>query len=179
MVAACAVAHVLGLGALAPARAAPPLARRGWPAERLVGSVAPPVDARHLDGSSVSLASRRGRVVLLEFWATWCGACRSIVPAMEQLHRDYQARGISILAVSDESVERVTWFQRRMGVSYPIAAEGARAAQRYRVQALPTLVLIDRSGMVRDVSVGLPPTGFGAIEQRAEQILGSGFSPHR
>ncbi|MCC7538401.1 MAG: TlpA family protein disulfide reductase [Deltaproteobacteria bacterium] len=160
---------------LSPARAAPPLARRGWPAERLVGTVAPAIEARGLDGAAISLASRRGRVVVLEFWATWCGACRTIIPSMERLHREQERRGISVLAVSDESLALVTSFQRRMGIGYPIAGEGARAAFRYRVQALPTLVLIDRSGVVRDVSIGVPPAGFGAIQERAEQLLGSGF----
>ncbi len=100
----------------------------------------------------VRLQSLRGSVVLLDFWATWCGPCRAELPILASLHRRYEARGLRVVGVNvDEGgPSLVPQFQRHFGLGYTLVYDDRGEASRlFGVQGLPTLVLIDRSGEVR------------------------------
>jgi len=108
------------------------------------------------EGRVVSLASFRGRVVLLNFWATWCPPCRVEMPAMEQLHRALEDQGLTILAMDqDESPKLVAKFMRDFRLSFPALIDsGSRVSSQYGVRGLPTTHLIDRRGRVVGGAVG-------------------------
>ncbi len=129
----------------------------------------PAVDADGALGAErVSLQRLRGRVVLLDFWATWCAPCRAEIPILQRLHAQYGARGFTVVGINvDEGGPGlVPRFRQRFGITYPIAYDlGNAASGRYQVQGLPTLVLIDRGGSVR-----LRHAGMASEEQLARAI---------
>lgn len=108
---------------------------------------------RTLDGAPWSLAEQRGKVVLLNFWATWCPPCRIETPALVDLHQKYAGSGFSVAGVTmdDEPAGVVPGFVERYGVPYPILVPQGEV----HVEALPTSYLIDRSGRVARTYVGL------------------------
>lgn len=112
---------------------------------------APAFSVTGLDGRPVTRESLRGRVVLLDFWATWCAPCRKSMPELQALHDRYRARGFTVLGVSiDEGgPAKVKKFVRGK-YTYPIAmdSETAPAWEAYRVKAVPAAFLIDRDGRI-------------------------------
>ena len=105
-----------------------------------------------LQGEAVSLASLAGRVVLVDFWATWCAPCRKSMPGLQALHERYAAKGLVVLGVSiDEKADaKVRRFVREQRFTYPIAIDVARTPtwEAYRVKSVPAAFLIDREGRV-------------------------------
>jgi thiol-disulfide isomerase/thioredoxin/Cu/Ag efflux protein CusF len=109
-----------------------------------------------LSGAPIHLAELRGKVVLLNFWATWCVPCRTEMPTLEALYQRYKDRGLEVLAVNLDlrSTAGVAAFLQEVGVTFRIALDPAWATARaYRVLGLPTTYLIDRAGhvVVREV----------------------------
>jgi thiol-disulfide isomerase/thioredoxin len=104
-----------------------------------------------LDGRQTSLEKLRGKVVLVNFWATWCPYCRHEMPDMERFYRDYRARGFEILALSqDDAPEPVRQLMAKEGYHFPVAmAEAGHAAVFGGVSRLPTSFLIDKQGQIR------------------------------
>ena len=158
IVAAVALVMALGMGLFGHAPAG--LSERGMhgvvpAAERglvKVGDEAPNFQLRDLEGRTVSLAQFRGKVVLLNFWATWCGPCRIEMPAMEQLYRSYPRKDFEILAVStDAQGAAVTRpFQQEMGFTFPILHDAEyRVGLMYGARTLPMTFMVDRNGVVR------------------------------
>jgi thiol-disulfide isomerase/thioredoxin len=123
----------------------------------LVGAFAPPwKDLQAVSGTfPSSVGGLRGRVVLLDFWATWCGPCRIIMPKLAALQAKYGAQGLSVLGVSTESTEKVALFAQQAALPYAIAVdERGETTRGYGVESLPTLVVVDKRGVVRDVAIG-------------------------
>lgn len=120
-----------------------------------VGEQAPALRLQHIAGAQdVNLASLRGRVVLLDFWATWCGPCRSIMPMLSQTQQRLGGRGLSIVGVSREQPRVISAHLARYPVTYTVARDMGGGHASYEVRALPTLVVIDRRGDVRLVHTG-------------------------
>ncbi len=122
-----------------------------------VGDEAPNFMLRDLAGNVVSLSQLRGKVVLLNFWATWCGPCRVEMPAMEQLYRTLPRREFEILAVStDQQGTAVTRpFQREMGFTFPILHDSEyRVGLTYGARSIPITFMVDRRGIVRQKIFG-------------------------
>lgn len=113
--------------------------------------VAPEVKVVLLDGSSTSLEQLRGKVVLVNFWATWCPYCRHEMPDMERFYRDTRAQGFEILALSqDDAPEPVRQLMAKEGYHFPVAmAEASHAIVFGGVSRLPTSFVIDRQGRIR------------------------------
>lgn len=138
---------------------------------------APAFVLRDLAGNEVTLESLRGRVVLLDFWATWCAPCRKSMPELEALHRRHGASGLTVLGVSiDEGAPaRVRSFVKARKVTYPIAIDADKdpAWAAYRVKAVPAAFLIDREGRIVAQWTGTAIDA-KALEARLGEMLAAG-----
>lgn len=113
-----------------------------------------------VDGDRVRLSDLRGRPVLIDFWATWCGPCRAELPVLVRLHRRYSPRGFSVLGVNvDEGgPSLVPRFKQHFEIPYTLVYDTNGVASRaHDVTGLPTLVLVDRNGTVRRRFMGAIP----------------------
>ena len=116
-----------------------------------VGFKAPAFTVRSLKGHRVQLADHKGKVVILNLWATWCGPCRVEMPGMENLYRRYRSQGLEILAVSLDkgSTEKVQKFADEYQLSFPILLDtDGQVESRYHTLTIPTTFVIDKRGMV-------------------------------
>jgi peroxiredoxin len=102
---------------------------------------------KDLNGKEWKLSSQRGKVVLVNFWATWCPPCRKEMPDMEALQKDFGAKGLVVLAISDETEEKVAPFVKQQNFSYPILLDpGRKVGQLFAVNGIPKTFIYDRSG---------------------------------
>ena len=125
-----------------------PVLERGGPK---IGTSAPNFQLWDLNGNVVSLSSLRGKVVLLNFWATWCGPCRVEMPAMELLYRDFPRKDFEILAISTDpqGVAVTRPFRDSLGLSFPILHDSDfRTGVTYGARTLPMTFLLDRDGII-------------------------------
>jgi len=110
-----------------------------------------------LAGPALRLSDFKGKVVLLNFWATWCPPCKEEMPSMERLYRRYKDKGFAILAISIDAggAGPVGPFARKLGLTFPIGLDAKQAvASQYGVPALPASFLIDRAGNTAGVALG-------------------------
>ena len=138
------------------------------------GFSAPDFDLELQGGGKVNLASLRGKVVLVNFWATWCPPCRAEMPAIEKIYRTYHAQDLEIVAVDQTQQDReaeVVTFSRDLGLTFPIALDrNGDISARYALQGLPSSFFIDRKGVVRSVVVG-GPMNAAQIQSKIEELL--------
>jgi len=120
-----------------------------------------------------SLADYRGKVVYLDFWASWCGPCRKSMPFMEILHQELQPQGLEIVAVNlDDEQAPALDFIKRYGVTYTNLFDGSSSSMdTFGVIGMPTALLIDRDGVVNWVHVGFSSEDEAEIRQRIEALL--------
>jgi cytochrome c biogenesis protein CcmG, thiol:disulfide interchange protein DsbE len=121
-----------------------------------VGTPAPDFRLATANGGSMALSELRGKVVVLNFWATWCVPCRAEMPALEQVYQTHGGRGLVIVGIDvQESAEKVLGFLPEVGVTFPILLDtDTRLATRYRATGLPATFIVDRAGVVRDIRLG-------------------------
>jgi peroxiredoxin len=117
---------------------------------------APDFTAPRPEGGQARLSGLRGKVVFLNFWATWCPPCREEMPSMEALYRRFRGRGLEFLAVDiQEDPEEVSAFMGEHGLSFPAALDRAgRISAEYGVRGIPTTFIIDREGNIIASAVG-------------------------
>lgn len=142
-----------------------------------VGAPAPAFDVPSLrDEGRMTLAQYRGKVVLLDFWASWCGPCAQSVPHYQKLRGELADRGFELVAVGlDEDAADGRAFLERFDVHYPVGSDPAGAvAERYALKGMPYAVLIDREGIVRDTHVGFQSSDVAELRARIETLLGDG-----
>ena len=114
-------------------------------------STAPDFTLKASTGKNVRLRELQGEVVLINFWATWCGPCRLEMPKLEQLYRQYQKTGFTLLGVNlDDNSGNALGMANKLGVSFPILFDKEKQVSKlYKVDAMPMTVLIDRDGKLR------------------------------
>ncbi len=136
-------------------------------ATQLLGSEAPDFVLKSIAGKNLRLSEYRGDVVMLSFWATWCGDCRAQLEQLGAMRDRYQDAGIELLAVSlDQSARQAG--EVTSAASYPVLHDAAGEVGRmYDVQKMPVMVLIDRGGVVREVFEGFKR---GSEEQYLERV---------
>ena len=126
------------------------------PIKAWTGGATPPFELSALDGRKVELASLRGRVVLINYWATWCEPCREEMPAIERLRAKMKGRPFEVLAVNyGESEERVSSFVAKLNLTMPILLDPYKnSVEDWKVRGLPMTFLVDARGRVRYWSFG-------------------------
>lgn len=130
---------------------------------------APDLKAKDLDGHELNLEAYKGKVVLLNFWATWCGPCRAEIPSLIRIQEAYKDRlQIIGMDVDDDDQERLRAFVKDQGINYPVAMTSVPVRLAYGgIAALPTVFVINRDGKVVQKHVGLFNPALYEIEARA------------
>ncbi len=123
----------------------------------LVGKPAPPFTLKGVKGSTVSLAAYKGKVVLLDFWATWCAPCRIEMPRVEKLYREFRAKGLVVFGVDyAEDPATVKGFLAKNPYSIPILLDvNGDVGRKYQADGIPTLVVIGRDGRISSYFTGV------------------------
>jgi peroxiredoxin len=136
--AALAACAILPAGAIAPA------------------TTAPDFTLRTVGGPNLRLQEQRGRVVLVNFWATWCAPCRKEMPHLNRLYEKYRASGFVLLGVNvDDDTSKAAAVAAQLGLKFPVLLDSDKTASRlYDLNAMPSTVLVDRDGRVRYVHRG-------------------------
>jgi thiol-disulfide isomerase/thioredoxin len=131
---------------------------------------APQLQVVTFDGQPLSLDALRGKVVVVNFWATWCPYCRHEMPAMEKFYRDYRDRGVEIVALSeDDDPVKVREFLQQEGYAFKVAMAGRAGSDFGGVDRLPTSFVIDKRGHIRSKVSG--QVHYGRLEDLVVPLL--------
>ena len=135
----------------------------------LEGQPAPDFALKSSTGENLRLSEYRGDVVMINFWATWCGPCRQEMPLLDELYTRYERVGFNLLGVNiDDDSRRAMQMIDDLGVNFPVLFDSRKEVSKlYEVEAMPVTVLVDREGNVRYVHHGYKP---GYEEKYLDQI---------
>lgn len=137
----------------------------------LEGKPAPSFTLKDLNGKEVSLSDFKGKVVLLDFWGTWCGPCRRAIPHLEALHKKYKDRGLVVIGVNRErDPDKVKQFAKER-ISYTTLVEADEQFKEYGVRGIPALFYVDGEGKIRHRDVGFSTGKEKEIEHKVQQLL--------
>ncbi len=125
----------------------------------LAGKAAPDFVLKSATGENLRLSEYRGDVVMINFWATWCGPCRQEMPLLDELYSRYQRVGFSLLGVNiDDDSQKAMAMVKELDVSFPVLFDAQKKVSKlYEVEAMPVTILVDREGTVRHVHHGYKP----------------------
>jgi peroxiredoxin len=138
-----------------------------------VATLAPDFTLRSSNGPNLRLQEQRGRVVMVNFWATWCGPCRQEMPQLARLHDKYRAAGFTLLGVSvDDDARHAAEVADRMGLKFPVLLDSDKSVSKaYDLSTMPTTYLIDRDGRVRYLHKGYVAGNEEAYEREIRELL--------
>jgi cytochrome c biogenesis protein CcmG, thiol:disulfide interchange protein DsbE len=146
----------------------------GPPPNPQEGFMAPDFTLDLLEGGQVTLSNLRGKPVVLNVWATWCGPCREEMPAIEKVYRSYKELGLVVIGLnltSQDSEQAVSAFVQKLGLTFPIALDrDGSVGDRYRPLGLPTTYFIDSQGVIQSVVIG-GPMSESLIQSKVEALF--------
>ncbi len=134
--------------------------------------LAPDFTLKTLAGQQITLSQLKGKVVLLDFWATWCGPCRESIPHLVQLYNANRENGFELIGmdVDKGDVEAVRGFVKSMDIPYPIVVAPDDVVKSYRVTGIPATILIDKEGKIRERIAGFNSTIAQEIMRKVAEL---------
>lgn len=145
----------------------------GCSQEQEASNRAPSFELPSLDGERLALSDHDGQVLLLNFWASWCGPCRKEMPELDALHEQYRDRGVSIWGISvDVRAEKARAFADQVQVGYPLLLDSDMTVSGdYDVRAMPSTVIIDSEGRIRHTQLGFEAGVMEELETVIRKLL--------
>ncbi len=139
----------------------------------LSSRLAPDFTLHSAAGANLRLKEQRGQVVMLNFWASWCGPCRQEMPQLDRLYEKYHAAGFQLLGVNvDEDVRNATGVSSKLGLHFPVLLDTEKKVSRlYDLNTMPSTVLIDRDGRVRYIHRGYRDGYVQTYEEQIRELL--------
>lgn len=149
------------------------VAAAATPAAITPSTVAPDFALKSLEGSNLRLQEQRGRVVMVNFWATWCGPCKIEMPHLVRLYDKYKGSGFQLLGVNiDEDPRQAQQLATKMGLHFPVLLDTEkRVSKLYDLSTMPSTVLIDRNGRVRYIHRGYRDGYEDTYEKQIRELL--------
>ena len=138
-----------------------------------VEEVAPDFTLKSIDGTNTRLKEYRGQVVLINFWASWCGPCRQEMPLLERIDARYKDAGFTVLGVNVEGKPGpAKEVAMKAGVSFPVLVdEGQKVSEMYDLESMPSSVILDRDGVIRYVHRGYKPGDEAKYLEVVKQLI--------
>lgn len=144
-----------------------------YAASEKVSGKAPNFTLKSRSGTNIKLSELRGEVVMLNFWASWCGPCRQEMPLLEKIHKKYKRLGFTLLGVNvEENSSAAKNYLKDVKVSFPILFDNTnKTSKLYDVSAMPTTILIDRNGNKRFIHKGYKPGYENHYKKQIKKLL--------
>jgi thiol-disulfide isomerase/thioredoxin len=143
----------------------------------LVGKAAPEIALKTLDGQDFTLSDQKGKVVVLDFWATWCPPCRASLPHVQSVSQDkaLAAKNVIVCAVNErESADDVNKFLQDNHYTFKVAMDASGSAgSGYKVTGIPTTVIVGTDGIIKNVFIGFGDDSAKQIDDAIQQVVGS------
>jgi cytochrome c biogenesis protein CcmG, thiol:disulfide interchange protein DsbE len=122
-------------------------------------------------GNKITLSDLRGKVVILDFWATWCPPCKAAIPKLIELYNKYQNQGVIVIGIALDDKDKVIKLVQEMGINYPVLFDDKETSKNYEIQSIPTLFVIDQKGKQVHKEIGFSEEGFKTIEEKVNELL--------
>lgn len=124
-----------------------------------------------IQGDKITLSALKGKVVILDFWATWCPPCREAIPKLIELYNKYQNQGLLVLGIALDEKDKVIKVSQEMGINYPVLFDDKKTSRNYGIQSIPTLFVIDQKGKLVHKEIGFSKEGFNIIEEKVIELF--------
>jgi peroxiredoxin len=140
-----------------------------------IGDLAPAFSLKGIAGSTVNLSAYENKVVLLEFWATWCPPCKASVPELIEIQKRYEAKEFTVIGISVDHAQNLSnhlnEFSRAYHINYPVLIGNDDVARKYNVTSIPVSFLIDKKGKIINSYVGYTDNFVEKISAQIEKII--------
>lgn len=139
----------------------------------VVGRPAADFTVTDLQGEKVSLSQFRGKVVIIDFWATWCPPCKASIPHLVDIYRRYNGKGVVILGIllEQSSSSHISRFVADMRINYPVLLGTQEIMETYKVRHIPVTIVVDKEGIIREKLIGFSDVTMRRLEESIRELL--------